>query len=315
MQYSKLLYTTALFAPGDLVEVRRIPQKRSTWHPANTLNEVAAQLTADNELGQNIYVGVNPRISQFKRGDKNVAIARCVFADVDRVEPDVAQARLTTVGLPCPTMTILSGHGTHFYWRLNETVEAGLWREWQKDLAALLDADPSVFNPERVMRLPGFLNRKKEPWVPCRVSDVDWARTYDLADLPIPMRSGSNNCPPVFVIRRCCSPDSSTDWAQRCRAYLHKCPGAVSGAGGHGATWYAANLCNRFGLTLPEAMDTMRWFSGTKCDPAWSEDEIEHKVNDAYRRNVSEHGQKQREIRQPSSRQCVFEIRRRQGAA
>ena len=68
-----------------------------------------------------------------------------------------------------------------------------------------------------------------------------------------------------------------------CRAYLAKLPPAVSGAGGHTATFRAACECVRFGLSDGEALALLRGWNGTHCRPAWTEKELAHKLKDARR--------------------------------
>jgi hypothetical protein len=120
-----LLYAAAVMDPSDVVEIRRIrrhggndDRPRSTWHYAARLCEMADALRRDNEGGWEIYFGVNPRIAKGKRGDKSIVIARTLFVDFDDTTLDEALARIRAVGLPVPTLVILSGHGVHAYWRL-----------------------------------------------------------------------------------------------------------------------------------------------------------------------------------------------------
>ncbi|MEM9753655.1 MAG: hypothetical protein AAF916_09765, partial [Planctomycetota bacterium] len=67
----------------------------------------------------------------------------------------------------------------------------------------------------------------------------------------------------------------------RCMAYLPKLPRAVSGSGGHNATFTAACTCFRFGLTEAETAEGMRWYNDNRCDPPWSDWELHHKVESA----------------------------------
>lgn len=69
----------------------------------------------------------------------------------------------------------------------------------------------------------------------------------------------------------------------RCLAYLGRLPDAVSGSGGHQATFYAACTIYRFGLSEGEAWAALEWFNATKCQPPWSEGELRHKLADAYK--------------------------------
>lgn len=69
---------------------------------------------------------------------------------------------------------------------------------------------------------------------------------------------------------------------RRCRAYLEKCPDAVSGSGGHDATLRAGCECFRFGLDDDAVWRTMRWFNDRKTGgEQWSEKELEHKIESA----------------------------------
>lgn len=68
---------------------------------------------------------------------------------------------------------------------------------------------------------------------------------------------------------------------ERCRKYIEQMPDAISGSGGHNATLRAACECFRFGLTDAEVREVMAWFNSSKCSPAWTDRELEHKLADA----------------------------------
>ena len=53
-------YVACVFAPSDVVEVRRLPSGKSSWHLAGELAKSAESLVRDNQHGQHIYVGANP---------------------------------------------------------------------------------------------------------------------------------------------------------------------------------------------------------------------------------------------------------------
>ena len=73
----------------------------------------------------------------------------------------------------------------------------------------------------------------------------------------------------------------SMDSLQRAQAYLKKTPGAVSGESGHNTTYrVACKLVHGFQLSDSDAMRLMAdWNS--KCQPPWTEAELEHKISDA----------------------------------
>jgi hypothetical protein len=66
------------------------------------------------------------------------------------------------------------------------------------------------------------------------------------------------------------------------RAYLDKLPAAISGQGGHDATFRAACWVVRFGLSDGDAMMLMRDYN-RRCDPPWTEKELAHKLKGARR--------------------------------
>ncbi len=68
---------------------------------------------------------------------------------------------------------------------------------------------------------------------------------------------------------------------RRCRAYLEKCDDAISGKGGHNATFRAACECFGFGLNDQDAWYMITWFNSAKCRPKWSDSELKHKLEDA----------------------------------
>lgn len=65
---------------------------------------------------------------------------------------------------------------------------------------------------------------------------------------------------------------------ERARRYLAKLPPAISGSGGHDATYKAAAvLVHGFALDEDEALSLLREFNA-RCSPPWSEAELFHKV-------------------------------------
>ncbi len=80
-------------------------------------------------------------------------------------------------------------------------------------------------------------------------------------------------------------PDSS-EAVRRARAYLARVEGAVSGQGGHNATFRAACiLAQRFALGFAEAWPLLlEW--NERCSPPWSEPELRHKLDDALQKRA-----------------------------
>jgi hypothetical protein len=174
-------FTACVFEPDDIVEIRRIPSKRSTWHKASELTDQFESLVQDNADGQNIFAGPNPRSHRGGTKKSDVILARCLFADIDGITVEEALKRIRAAGLPEPTLLSYSGHGVHAYWSLLEPItDLAEWKAIQKRLIQVLHSDPAIHDPPRVMRLPGFLNVKREPHVFCRIIDADPQRRYPL---------------------------------------------------------------------------------------------------------------------------------------
>jgi len=69
---------------------------------------------------------------------------------------------------------------------------------------------------------------------------------------------------------------------ERARAYLAKMPSAISGQGGHNATFAAACILVRgFALPEEEAYDLLVTHFNSRCEPPWTEWELRHKVRSA----------------------------------
>ena len=74
-----------------------------------------------------------------------------------------------------------------------------------------------------------------------------------------------------------------TDRITGARAYLNKLPAAVSGQGGHPATYRAASiLANGFDLGYDDAWSLLNEWNVSHCSPPWSDKDLRHKLNDAY---------------------------------
>ena len=71
---------------------------------------------------------------------------------------------------------------------------------------------------------------------------------------------------------------------QRAAAYLAKLPPAVSGSGGHAATFAAACRLVEFGLTFEQAASVFGAWNETHCQPPWTEAELNHKLAGAFKR-------------------------------
>ena len=78
--------------------------------------------------------------------------------------------------------------------------------------------------------------------------------------------------------------------------YTNAMPGAVSGSGGHTATYTVATaLVHGFALDQSTALNIINDHHNPKCDPPWSQRELEHKITQAA--NATNHGKPRGHLR------------------
>src|SRR5580704_8157584 len=121
-------------------------------------------LAHENASGANVYVAANPlRPGSRKRTKELIASVRHVYLDID--EDGVARlAALRASDAVPPASAILSTSPGKYkvFWRVEgfdfERQELTL-----KQLAIAFGGDPACTDCNRVLRIPGFLNRKYSP--------------------------------------------------------------------------------------------------------------------------------------------------------
>lgn len=130
-----------------------------------SLDQHGGQLTALNEQGAGVFVMVNAGDGAIHVGAKTCRAApsvqrvRAVFVDLDGtpIAPVLESALL-------PDWIVQSSPGRwHAYWKVDEC-PLGEFSAVQAALAAKYNGDPTVKDLPRVMRVPGFVHRKAEPF-------------------------------------------------------------------------------------------------------------------------------------------------------
>ena len=76
---------------------------------------------------------------------------------------------------------------------------------------------------------------------------------------------------------------------EKARQYLLQAPHAISGQGGHNLTLRGYRPSSRFGLSQEDALLLMREWN-ERCQPAWSDCELKHKVEDAEKAEIKPSG-------------------------
>ena len=200
----------------EVTGILKVDENKKQIRPAlfpPTEDGITASLnyaTALNNQGFHIYFGANPRASDLiltpgrRPTDADVAGAVNVFADGDDDAASNALLNDTLSSIVVRTGSV-PGPRVQTYWELAEpmrfrgfengdcTVDGGSeWRAIQKGLIAHFHSDPSISNPSRILRLPGFISHAKDAtrvnelvtWKATGVGPVDWSR------LPIASKPG-----------------------------------------------------------------------------------------------------------------------------
>lgn len=179
--------TFQTFSDRDELKVER-PDGKLHDPNARILHGPLAQhrgaLGALNRKGAGVYVMVNAGNGRGRTAESVVRV-RALFIDTD--------------GTPFPTdlplephLVVMSSPGKwHLYWKVNG-LELSAFTTLQEALADLYGTDPSVKDPPRVMRLPGFYHRKAEP-VMVQLLEAHARPPYNPADIftawpPLPER-------------------------------------------------------------------------------------------------------------------------------
>jgi hypothetical protein len=128
----------ALFDTSDTILLRPIEtwndggKKRSrvdysnTYYrkavPALLLQVLSRLLKVSAEERLNLFFGVCPRAGTNGRFDLawQIRTVRVLWTDIDFVSPDEARSRVSTAGLPEPSIVVNSGNGVHLYWLLDQ---------------------------------------------------------------------------------------------------------------------------------------------------------------------------------------------------
>ena len=299
-------YAGIVWEPDDLVEVRCIHTTResghapvSFWCQAKDLPDRFERLEALNAQGMNVYGGVLPRKAEGGKTDADCLAGYVAWADFDGLDPREAWRRATGKGLPSPSMAISSGHGGHLFWRFTEPIPPAELCGLVADLAVFVGSDPSVKNPSRILRLPGFVNHKP-PVAECRLLYADSERRYPFGDLRDLVPGGGTDTSDLPARDNEQRPeaveDNGTRLLERARRYVATIEG--SGKGGRTAKAFkvAAVLVNDYGLSDVEALPILTGWDRAANSPPIASDygpkELESIIRNAARYGKHPRGEK-----------------------
>ena len=163
-------FLTRCFAPSETIAVllRRENPVSATQRVVLLEQALAPRylgwLAHENGTGANVYVAANPlRPGGRKRTKEGIASVRHLYIDID-TDGDARLAALRASELVPPPTSILSTSPGKYQvlWRI-EGFDFARQEQTLKLLAIAFGGDPACTDCNRVLRVPGFLNRKYDP--------------------------------------------------------------------------------------------------------------------------------------------------------
>ena len=215
-------FLTRCFRPGETIAVLlRKEEPASTTQRIVRLEQVIsprylAWLRYENHNGANVYVAANPlRPGSRKRTKDCIAEVRHLYIDIDVDGENRIAALRESENVPVPTVILSTSRDKYqVLWRV-EGFDFDQQENTLKLLAIAFGGDSACTDRNRVLRLPGFDNRKYDPANPVSV-EYPSDSTYHPADFPLDHSAPRSALPPHGAPRTYAASkntDSERDWA------------------------------------------------------------------------------------------------------
>ncbi|PYU30055.1 MAG: hypothetical protein DMG31_15355 [Acidobacteria bacterium] len=160
-------YALALFEPSDNVAVllrnRRTGQTVQRITTAETVAspEFQSSLRRENSAGADIFIGMNPiKDGAYSRTKSNIREIRHLYLDLDTNGHEAVESIRNSPEVPAPNFILDTSPDKHqVVWRVE-----GLDQKQAESMLRTMDdqfgGDPAATDSTRVLRLPGFANKK-----------------------------------------------------------------------------------------------------------------------------------------------------------
>jgi DNA primase RepB-like protein len=136
--------------------IQRIARAETVASP-----EFQTWLANQNAAGSDVFLGMNPiKDDASSRIKANIKDIRTAYLDLDRNADQSLQAIRTSTEVPPPNFVLDTSPGKHqVVWKISG-VSHDQAESLLRSLASEFDGDPAATDSTRVLRLPGFANRK-----------------------------------------------------------------------------------------------------------------------------------------------------------
>lgn len=181
-------YVLALHSPEDRVAVLvRNPVRRHTIQRILAAGAIASPLfmywlVEQNQGGADIFLGMNPVKDRcYHRTKESIRDIRHVYLDLDEDAPASLQAIRTSGDIPAPNFVLdTSTSKSQVIWRV-DGLDQQQAESLLRSLAIAFRGDPAATDVCRVLRVPGFANRKyNEQFLVRAIQETD--QIYHLRD-------------------------------------------------------------------------------------------------------------------------------------
>lgn len=180
-------------------------------------------LTERNQAGFDIYIGMNAlKDGAYNRTKRDIGEIRHVYLDLDYRGPEALKAIQNSQEVPKPNFVLDTSPGKHqVVWKV-EGVTPQEAEDLQQRIAHEFGADIAATDASRVLRLPGFANRKYDAECLVRVTKHS-NKTYNLRDFKVASGPAKGDRipeqrPPRLNGTRETLTQSERDWAYAKRA-------------------------------------------------------------------------------------------------
>jgi len=213
------------FAPGSTIALLlRTENPSKTVQRVVTLEQALAPrylgwLAYQNHSGANVYAAANPlRSGSRKRTKECIASIQHLYLDIDEDGDARLAALRASDGVPVPSAILSTSPGKYqALWRV-EGFDFAMQEDMLKRLASAFGGDPACTDCNRVLRIPGFFNRKYSP-AHCVAVEYSSNSTYTPADFRLPVMSEFAAVPQRGNARHSSGhkdSHSEQDWAWAC---------------------------------------------------------------------------------------------------
>jgi hypothetical protein len=163
-------YVLALFEPQDNVAVLlRDRSRHQTLQHISTAETVSGPdlqswLAERNRSGADIFLGMNPlKDGATSRTKGNIKEIRHIYLDLDENAADSLAAIRDSLHVPPPNFVLDTSPGKHqLVWKI-EGIDQDQAESLLHSMAHEFNGDPAATDSTRVLRMPGFVNRKYCP--------------------------------------------------------------------------------------------------------------------------------------------------------